>query len=336
MSDVSQGPGWWQALDRKWYPPDAHLDRLRVPAQVSQASPQQAPGISAIGAGSYWEVSRSAQVSTAPSIPSTFYSSQGTDRTPSTSRPGRLRLFVSLGGVGTAVILVVSLVFVLGGSSNGLSGKTAEQVLAVTVAAAESQGSVHLVNTNTTGPPGGGTYDINATEGKQTTTGGTQGKSDLLVEPGHAYLQGDAAFLQDSFGFPASFASQYAGKWISFVPSDPGYQQIVDGDTLSSALTESTPTRALTLTSTRILDGQNVEGVSGGLPRDLSQGGAKGSQVLYVSTTAPYLPVEVVTSGSLDGQSGTTVVAFSRWRESVSVVAPNGATPISSILVQST
>jgi Domain of unknown function (DUF4190) len=23
MSDVSQGPGWWQASDRKWYPPDA-------------------------------------------------------------------------------------------------------------------------------------------------------------------------------------------------------------------------------------------------------------------------------------------------------------------------
>lgn len=23
MSDVSQGPGWWQASDRKWYPPEA-------------------------------------------------------------------------------------------------------------------------------------------------------------------------------------------------------------------------------------------------------------------------------------------------------------------------
>jgi hypothetical protein len=240
-----------------------------------------------------------------------------------------------LGVIGAIVILAVSLVVALGGTSNGLSGKTAKQVLIVTVAAAESQGSVHLANTNTSGPQGGGTYDVSGTEGQQTVTGG-QGNANLLVVPGHAYLQGDAAFLKNSFGFPASVASQYAGKWISFVPSDPGYQQVVGGDTLSSALTESTPTGGLTLTPTRTLDGQTVEGISGGLPRNISQGGAKGSQVLYVSKTTPYLPVEVVTSGSLDGQAGTTVVTFSRWGESVSVLAPTGATPISSILAQPT
>jgi Transmembrane region of lysyl-tRNA synthetase len=26
MSDVSQGPGWWQAADLKWYPPELHAD----------------------------------------------------------------------------------------------------------------------------------------------------------------------------------------------------------------------------------------------------------------------------------------------------------------------
>ncbi len=26
MSDVSQGPGWWQAADGKWYPPETHPD----------------------------------------------------------------------------------------------------------------------------------------------------------------------------------------------------------------------------------------------------------------------------------------------------------------------
>lgn len=26
MSDVSQGPGWWQAADVKWYPPELHAD----------------------------------------------------------------------------------------------------------------------------------------------------------------------------------------------------------------------------------------------------------------------------------------------------------------------
>ena len=26
MSDVSQGPGWWEASDDKWYPPEEHPD----------------------------------------------------------------------------------------------------------------------------------------------------------------------------------------------------------------------------------------------------------------------------------------------------------------------
>ncbi|MEY2435021.1 MAG: hypothetical protein QOC92_4746, partial [Acidimicrobiaceae bacterium] len=26
MSDSTQGPGWWQAADGKWYPPEQHPD----------------------------------------------------------------------------------------------------------------------------------------------------------------------------------------------------------------------------------------------------------------------------------------------------------------------
>ena len=31
MSDVSQGPGWWQASDLKWYPPELHADYVAPP-----------------------------------------------------------------------------------------------------------------------------------------------------------------------------------------------------------------------------------------------------------------------------------------------------------------
>ncbi|HEV8065458.1 MAG TPA: hypothetical protein VGP46_11525 [Acidimicrobiales bacterium] len=34
VSDVSQGPGWWQASDLKWYPPDTHPD-YQAPAEVA-------------------------------------------------------------------------------------------------------------------------------------------------------------------------------------------------------------------------------------------------------------------------------------------------------------
>lgn len=37
MSDTSQGPGWWQASDHKWYPPESH------PANVAATSSASAP-----------------------------------------------------------------------------------------------------------------------------------------------------------------------------------------------------------------------------------------------------------------------------------------------------
>ena len=34
MSDTSQGPGWWQASDGKWYPPEQH-ERARGPGGLA-------------------------------------------------------------------------------------------------------------------------------------------------------------------------------------------------------------------------------------------------------------------------------------------------------------
>ncbi len=37
MSDVPQGPGWWQATDGKWYPPEQHPQNQPPPPLVPQA-----------------------------------------------------------------------------------------------------------------------------------------------------------------------------------------------------------------------------------------------------------------------------------------------------------
>ena len=39
MSDISQGEGWWQASDLKWYPPDQHPDVV-APAAEPVAEPE--------------------------------------------------------------------------------------------------------------------------------------------------------------------------------------------------------------------------------------------------------------------------------------------------------
>lgn len=42
MSDVSQGPGWWQASDGRWYPPESH-PYYQVPTQAPPAFPTTEP-----------------------------------------------------------------------------------------------------------------------------------------------------------------------------------------------------------------------------------------------------------------------------------------------------
>ncbi len=41
MSDISQGPGWWQASDSKWYPPQSRPGPARLPQQPAYLQPQQ-------------------------------------------------------------------------------------------------------------------------------------------------------------------------------------------------------------------------------------------------------------------------------------------------------
>jgi len=43
MSDVSQGPGWWQASDGKWYPPQATPGPATAPAPQAVPGPASAP-----------------------------------------------------------------------------------------------------------------------------------------------------------------------------------------------------------------------------------------------------------------------------------------------------
>jgi hypothetical protein len=220
------------------------------------------------------------------------------------------------------------------GSSSGLSSTSALQVLGVTTAAANLKGSARLESNETIGGTSEtSVYDISGSEGRQTITG-LAGTSLLYVVAQVAYQKSDARFLESSEGFSASAATAAAGRWISFRPGDTDYQAITSGDTLTSALSEATPTGALKLLKPSTVDGQVVVGVSGGLPAD--EAGVTGSQVLYVAQNAPYLPVELVVHETQGKQSATGTIIFSRWAVPVSVTAPQGSIPISSLSAKGT
>ncbi len=47
MSDVAQGPGWWQANDGRWYPPQPAQPSLGAPLVPPATGPSTYPGMQA-------------------------------------------------------------------------------------------------------------------------------------------------------------------------------------------------------------------------------------------------------------------------------------------------
>jgi hypothetical protein len=79
MSDVSQGPGWWQASDHKWYPPEA------VPGSTPE-----------------------------PVAPAAYAPGTAFPTTTSALRSPRTRSATSSGGIGAVVLLVCGAVMIAG------------------------------------------------------------------------------------------------------------------------------------------------------------------------------------------------------------------------------
>ncbi len=215
-------------------------------------------------------------------------------------------------------------------SAGALAHKSPRQILTLTDSAAQASGGVH--------------YELEATQGsaRQTITGdagsaeGDQqrvtGAQDVLVElvNGTAYLKANAAGLEASFALSAAHAATYAGKWISLVPSDAPFAPISESVTLAAVVGEIIPTGSLTELSPSMLGGRHVLGVRGGLPGQV-QNGVSGSAVLYVDTAHPNLPVGFTGTASNGKQHITEDGLFNQWGEHVTLTAPAGAVPYSSI-----
>jgi len=139
--------------------------------------------------------------------------------------------------------------------------------------------------------------------------------------------------LQTWLGFSDSNATTYAGQWVAFQANESGYQQVADGVTLSSALAQATPSAPLRLTMTSTREGRRVVGLIGGLPSTVANANITGTEVLYVSDQAPYLPVEFqyLVTPKHDVLAYSTSGTFSNWGEDVVVTAPSSYVPISSI-----
>ena len=219
-------------------------------------------------------------------------------------------------------------------AANELSGQSPNQVLTTSLVAATAHGSFHVterasalgaLNVTEVG-------DVGVNEGRETLAGGPIGSATLMWFPGAIYLQGNAKFLGEALELSSADSSRLADQWIAFRPGDAGYSQVSGISPFSTVIKDLRPSGQLTLGSQAIVDGTNVISVSGLGPAASGEPRVVSHEVLDVSTSSPFLPVQEVVRETVGGVFGEAItLGFSSWGERLSLVAPTDPVPSSSI-----
>ena len=216
-------------------------------------------------------------------------------------------------------------------SASPFAGKTPAQVLAMAKAAALAKGSVRIIGDDNNAPWGTAHWVVDAgtPQGKEIAAGSVN-CTFLQTSAQMAYLRGDAPCLELNLQFPQHEATKYAGQWIAVPSSSSKYWSLVSGEDYSSIITGTIPSAPLRFTKPTTIDGKSVIGISGGLGQGAPS--SAGTNVWYIPTAAPYLPIAwVIQRTQSNGKAWTTSGHMSNYGESVVVTAPAHSIPISSI-----
>jgi hypothetical protein len=316
MSDMSQGPGWWQALDGKWYPP-------RSPAEDSvDSAATSALTTNPAMASSFVEAQSVPPLGSVGATPPTTSALLG-DFSFTTSHPAgqRLRKRTSYWGVAVAVIVLV-----IGGivtysltrtSQNAVPGASASQAVALASSAVSTAGSVHVATTfHVSSQTVTYTNDTAASSGEQVITSSGGAQVSAIVVHNVAYVRANQLALTGLFQAPSAMARQYANRWLSFGQSEQAFSQIAQTLTLHSLIQQIMPTNPLHKLAESTLEGRSVVGIRGPLP-----GGTSGT--LFIAATGAPLPVEELTTSN----NITALSTFGGWGEAINIKPPLDSIP---------
>lgn len=193
-------------------------------------------------------------------------------------------------------------------ASNGVTSKTADQILSTAIKAAEAAKSVHVAGAIKSGSSSVG-LDLSIVQGTGASGTISEGSASFkLVDVGGSfYIQPDPAFLL-KFAHTNAAAALFKGKWLKASSTDASFAsfgELTSIKTLMGSLTQAHGT--LTKGATSTLAGQPVIALAS------SKGGT-----MYVATTGQPYPLQVSKNGG--GQSGK--VTFSDYNKTFSVTAP--------------
>jgi hypothetical protein len=203
-----------------------------------------------------------------------------------------------------------------------LAGMSAQQVLATTLRAASAQTTAaSVVSTSVLGITIKGVTESGPSSGDVFLTVNGH-KGEIVYDGGVVYARFDPAVVNFEFH---STVSSVANKWISLTKTSRYYSNLAEGVTLPSVLEELTPVGTLSATPTT-LNGRSVIALAG--KDNATVGVPGGTQTLYVSTTAPFLPVEGKVHATTSGITLDLLIQMKNWGVTVDVTAPKVFTSI--------
>lgn len=254
-------------------------------------------------------------------------------------RPGRTAVISA--SVGLAVVILVGVavtLIVTSGPGPTAISPNARHLVRAALTATIDAGSFHYVSRFTSqGVTQTTVGDAGASAGRQVITIGPDTFT-VLVSGASCFFQGNERQMVEQLGLPVAVASAHAGQWISLAPDDPPYQSVYVAVRTRSALNSNIAFVPHQEVGTSTRSGYHVLGIRGPMSNQIVNGQtqkAKGTAILYLTTSHPHLPVEYTENGTITvgGQSakGKLEMTFSRWGEAVTVNAPQGAVSYSSL-----
>jgi hypothetical protein len=232
-----------------------------------------------------------------------------------------------------ATVSAVSLVGIVGiaaapaGASRPASAQT-EYLAAIN--AATDQG-VHYVSKAKQGKVDFNvTGDTGVRSGTQTLTlkqGSTLEHMTVVAVGSTGYVNGNTTALKDVMGLSSATAKKYAGKWVSFDPSQQQYSELVAGLLNSQVADELKMSGPFHYGATKTVDGKQAIAIVGAVSDD---SGDSVPSTLYVAASGPPFPIEQ-TTGASSKQTIAGSVSFTKWGEKVTQKAPAHATSVSKL-----
>jgi hypothetical protein len=163
--------------------------------------------------------------------------------------------------------------------------------------------------------------DTGVKSGTQTLTlkeGSTLEHMTVVSVGSTGYVNGNPTALKDVMGLSAATAKKYAGKWVSFDPTNQQYSELVAGLLDSQVAGELKMNGPFHYGATKTIDGKSAIAVVGSVS---DNSGNTVSGTLWVPASGPPLPIEQTTGTSSKGAIAGTVT-FTKWGQKVAQKAP--------------